>query len=91
MSKGTGFYKFFRCIGRNSAASLSVCKEFCLATKDADMSFGRNQFLHLLEKRKNLIINNSFFVEDIFVTRDVRKGRENEQWINVLAKKNHFY
>ena len=36
---------------------------------------------------KNLMINNCFLVEDIFVTQDVRKGRENEQWINVLAKK----
>lgn len=36
---------------------------------------------------RNLMINNYFWVEDIFVTQDVRKGRENEQWINVLAKK----
>lgn len=35
----------------------------------------------------NLMINNGFLVEDIFLTQDVRKNRENEQWINVLAKK----
>lgn len=36
---------------------------------------------------KNLMLNNCFLVEDIFVTQDVRKNRESEQWINVLAKK----
>lgn len=36
---------------------------------------------------ENLMINNHFLVENIFVTQDVRKSRENEQWINVLAKK----
>jgi len=36
---------------------------------------------------KKLMINNRFLVENIFVTQDVRKDRENEQWINVLAKK----
>lgn len=36
---------------------------------------------------KNLMINNCFLVESIFVTQDVRKSKENEQWINVLAKK----
>lgn len=35
----------------------------------------------------NLMTNNGFLVEDIFLTQDVRKNRENEQWINVLAKK----
>ena len=39
---------------------------------------------------KNLMINNRFLVENIFVTQDVRKSRENEQWINVLAKKEVF-
>lgn len=39
---------------------------------------------------KKLMINNRFVVENIFVTQDVRKGRENEQWINVLAKKQVF-
>lgn len=34
----------------------------------------------------NLVKNNGFSVEDIFLTQDVRKGRESEQWINVLAK-----
>lgn len=36
---------------------------------------------------ENLMINNHFLVENIFLTQDVRKSRENEQWINVLAKK----
>ncbi len=36
---------------------------------------------------KDLMIKNGFLVEDIFLTQDVREGRENEQWINVLAKK----
>lgn len=36
---------------------------------------------------KNLMECNCFLVEDIFITRDVRKNRENEQWINVLATK----
>ncbi|MCM1126657.1 MAG: class I SAM-dependent methyltransferase [Lachnospiraceae bacterium] len=36
---------------------------------------------------KNLMIRNVFLIEDIFITGDVRKGRENEQWINVLATK----
>ncbi|MCM1261235.1 MAG: class I SAM-dependent methyltransferase [Butyrivibrio sp.] len=36
---------------------------------------------------KNLMISNGFLVEDIFITGDVRKGRENEQWINILARK----
>ena len=36
---------------------------------------------------KNLMINNRFLVESIFVTQDVRKSKENEQWVNVLAKK----
>lgn len=36
---------------------------------------------------KKLMINNGFFIEDIFRTQDVRKSREKEQWINVLAKK----
>lgn len=35
----------------------------------------------------NLMVNNCFLVEDIFVTQDVRKSKENEQWINVLARK----
>mgnify|MGYP002509730481 FL=1 len=35
----------------------------------------------------NLMINNSYLIEDIFLTQDVRKSREGEQWINVLAKK----
>lgn len=35
----------------------------------------------------DLMKNNSFLVEDIFLTQDVRKNRRNEQWINVLAKK----
>ncbi len=39
---------------------------------------------------KKLMINNRFLVENIFVTQDVRKDRENEQWINVLAKKQVF-
>jgi len=34
-----------------------------------------------------LMINNGFLVEDIFLTQDVRKNREEERWINVLAKK----
>ena len=34
-----------------------------------------------------LMINNGFLVEDIFLTQDVRKSREEERWINVLAKK----
>lgn len=36
---------------------------------------------------KSLMISNRFSVEDIFRTQDVRKNRESEQWINVLAKK----
>ena len=36
---------------------------------------------------KNIAVNSCFWVEDIFVTQDVRNGRENEQWINVLARK----
>lgn len=36
---------------------------------------------------KKLVINNRFLVEDIFLTQDVRKERENAQWVNVLAKK----
>ena len=36
---------------------------------------------------QNLMKNNCFLVEDIFVTQDVRKDRESERWINVLAKK----
>ena len=36
---------------------------------------------------RNLMINNCFLVEDIFMTQDVRKSKENEKWINVLAKK----
>lgn len=35
----------------------------------------------------NLMINNGYLIEDIFLTQDVRKSREGEQWINVLAKK----
>lgn len=35
----------------------------------------------------DLMINNGFLVEDIFLTRDVRKDREGEQWINILARK----
>ncbi len=35
----------------------------------------------------DLMINNGFLVEDIFLTQDVRKNREEERWINVLAKK----
>lgn len=35
----------------------------------------------------DLMIKNGFLVEDIFLTQDVRKSREREQWINVLAKK----
>ncbi len=36
---------------------------------------------------KNLMVDNCFLLEDIFVTQDVRKSREKEQWVNVLAKK----
>ncbi len=36
---------------------------------------------------RNLMTNNCFLVEDIFVTQDVRKSKESEQWINVLATK----
>ncbi|MCM1191701.1 MAG: class I SAM-dependent methyltransferase [Butyrivibrio sp.] len=36
---------------------------------------------------KKLMISNGFWVEDIFITRDVRENRESEQWINVLAGK----
>lgn len=36
---------------------------------------------------KNLMINNGFCIEDIFITQDVRKNREMERWINVLAGK----
>lgn len=39
---------------------------------------------------ENLMINHGFLVENIFVTQDVRKDREKEQWINVLAKKGAF-
>ena len=35
----------------------------------------------------NLMINKGYLIEDIFLTQDVRKSREGEQWINVLAKK----
>ena len=38
----------------------------------------------------NLMSNNCFLVEDIFLTQDVRKNREREQWINVLAKKGAY-
>ena len=40
---------------------------------------------------ENLMSNNCFLVEDIFLTQDVRKNREREQWINVLAKKKGAY
>lgn len=36
---------------------------------------------------KDLMMDNHFFIEDIFVTQDVRKNREEEQWVNVLARK----
>lgn len=36
---------------------------------------------------KNLMISNCFLAEDIFITRDVRKNRENEKWINILVRK----
>lgn len=39
---------------------------------------------------ENLMINNHFLVENIFVIQDVRKSRKNEQWINVLARKRVF-
>lgn len=39
---------------------------------------------------ENLMIDNCFLAEDIFVTQDVRKDREKEQWINVLAEKKAF-
>lgn len=35
----------------------------------------------------NLMVNNGFLIEDIFLTQDVRESRKGEQWINVLAKK----
>lgn len=34
-----------------------------------------------------LIIRNHFHIEELFLTQDVRQGREQEQWINVLVKK----
>lgn len=34
-----------------------------------------------------LLIKNHFHIEGLFLTQDVRQGREQEQWINVLAKK----
>lgn len=40
---------------------------------------------------ESLMGNNCFAVENIFRTRDVRKGRENEQWVNVLARKRSFF
>lgn len=39
---------------------------------------------------ENLMVQNSFVIEDIFRTRDGRKGRENEQWVNALVRKRAF-
>ncbi len=36
---------------------------------------------------KDLMVKNGFCIEDIFITQDVRKNREMERWINVLAGK----
>lgn len=36
---------------------------------------------------KKLMQNGCFGIEEIFITRDIRKGREAEKWINVLAGK----
>lgn len=35
----------------------------------------------------SLMTDNGFLVEDLFLTQDVRKNREKEQWINVLARR----
>ena len=80
-----------------------VLKQFWTALKDegilyASFKYGKNMridknrvFYDYEETAlKNLMINNWFLVEDIFVTQDARKNRESEQWINVLAKKGSF-
>lgn len=36
---------------------------------------------------KDLIEINHFQIEEIFITKDVRIGREAERWVNVLARK----
>lgn len=36
---------------------------------------------------ESLMVKNRFVVEEIFRTQDGRKGRENERWVNVLARK----
>ena len=38
---------------------------------------------------KELMIKNGFYIEDIFMTQDVREDRKMERWINVLAGKEH--
>lgn len=36
---------------------------------------------------KDLVEINRFDIEEIFITKDVRIGRETERWVNVLARK----
>ncbi|MCM1049138.1 MAG: class I SAM-dependent methyltransferase [Clostridiales bacterium] len=77
-----------------------VLKRFCDALKDEGIlyaSFKYGKGMRMDKGRlfydyeelglKNLMISNGFLVEDIFITGDVRKGRENEQWVNVLTRK----
>lgn len=55
--------------------------------KDMRMDKGRLFYDYEEMELKNLMMRNRFLVEDIFITGDVRKSREHEQWINVLARK----
>lgn len=50
---------------------------------------GERTFLDMNEKDIKEIINKiqNLNIVDIFITNDVRKGRENEKWLNVVIKK----
>lgn len=46
-------------------------------------------FTDLTEEEFNKVISkiNNIQIEEVFVSNDVRKGRENEQWLNIFIKK----
>ena len=55
---------------------------------DEERFRGERYFCDLTEEvAEELFYRAGFTVIDVFVTRDVREGREDEKWVNVIAKK----
>lgn len=46
-------------------------------------------FTDMSEKKFEIFLKevNLFFIEKMWITNDVRKGRENERWLNIIMKK----